>query len=265
MSNKLELEIVRSKRFTEIEAYKKFRSNLQFCGKDIKVISFTSSLQDEGKTQVSFNLCVSLAEMGKKVLFVDSDLRNSSFTRDRKVTIETIGLAHYLIGEKTAEEIIYETQMENLYVVTAGTFPPNPSELLSIDLYKDFIEYARGRFDYVIVDNAPLGLVIDCAITASCSDGVVMVIEQGRISRTLAKSVVEQLKKSDCKILGIVVNKTSTNDGGRGYGYGYGYYGYPYGSDKPADNRTRQPIAKKGREAKTEERSGADKSKKAKK
>ena len=239
MAKKLELEINRSRRFSEIEAYKKLRSNLQFCGNNIKVISFTSSLQDEGKTQVSFNLCVSLAEMGKKVLFVDSDLRNSSFTRDRKVTIETIGLAHYLIGENTAEEVIYETQMENLYVVTAGAFPPNPSELLSGDLYKEFIAYARDNFDYVIVDNAPLGLVIDCAITASESDGVVMVIEQGRISRNLAKSIVDQLKKSDCKILGVVINKSVTNEGGPGCGYGYGYYGYPYGSDK-ADIRTKQ-------------------------
>lgn len=254
MNNKLELEIVKSRRFTEIEAYKKLRSNLQFCGKDIKVISFTSSLQDEGKTQVSFNLCVSLAEMGKKVLFVDSDLRNSSFTRDRKVTIETIGLAHYLIGEKTAEEIIYETQMENLYVVTAGAFPPNPSELLSTDSYGEFIAYARQHFDYVIVDNAPLGLVIDCAITAEHSDGVVMVIEQGRISRILAKSVVDQLKKSDCKILGVVVNKATSNDGGRGYGYGYGYYGYPYGSEKTPDARTRQPIERKVREVNKEPR-----------
>lgn len=256
INNKLELEIVKSRRFTEIEAYKKLRSNLQFCGKDIKVISFTSSLQDEGKTQVSFNLCVSLAEMGKKVLFVDSDLRNSSFTRDRKITVETVGLAHYLIGEKNADEIIYATQKENLYVVTAGAFPPNPSELLSGDLYRKFIGFVRERFDYVIVDNAPLGLVIDCAITASVSDGVVMVIEQGRISRSLASSVVEQLKKSDCKILGVVVNKATTKDGGRGYGYGYGYYGYPYGSDHPStDARVRQPVQKKGRASrdKTEE------------
>lgn len=245
MNKKLELEISKSRRFSEIEAYKKLRSNLQFCGKDIKVISFTSSLQDEGKTQVSFNLCISLAEMGKKVLFVDSDLRNSSFTRDRKVTIKTIGLAHYLIGENTAEEIIYKTQIQNLFVVTAGAFPPNPSELLSSDLYKQFIAFARGNFDYVIVDNAPLGLVIDCAITASESDGVVIVIEQGRISKTLAKSVVNQLKKSDCKILGAVINKSTTDSGGRGYGYGYGYYGYPYGSDKDEIKAKQKAAAKK--------------------
>ncbi len=246
MAKKLELLIEKNKRFSEAEAYKKLRSNIQFCGKDIKVISFTSSLQDEGKTQISFNLCVSLAEMGKRVLFIDADLRNSSFTRDRKVTIETIGLAHYLIGENSIDDVIYETQMDNLYVITAGAFPPNPSELLAQDIYSDLIAYARENFDYVIVDNAPLGLVIDCAITSTFSDGVVMVIEQGRISKTLAKSVVNQLHKSNCRILGIVANKCDTNEGGRGYGYGYGYYGYPYGADT---STTTTKVQKKTRKA----------------
>lgn len=220
---KIEIEAPGKKHFQELEAYKKLRLNLQFCGKNIKVISFTSAIQNEGKSEVSYNISISLAEMGKKVVYIDADLRNSVFNRTRKIESEVFGLAHYLIGEKKEEEVIYETQIEGLYVVSAGAYPPNPSELLSQDSYKEFIEYCRENFDYVIVDNAPLGLVVDCAITAPHSDGIVMVIEQGRIPRALAKSVVEQCHKSGCKILGVVMNKVVEGNA-RGYVYGYGNY-----------------------------------------
>lgn len=227
MNEKINLTVKKGSSFNETESYKKLRSNLQFIGKDVRVISFISTLQNEGKSEVSFNLALSMAEMGKNVLYIDTDLRNSVFINKYNITQPMFGLAHYLIGEKSFDEVIYETNVNHLSIISIGAYPPNPSELLAQEAFSDLLETAKRRYDYIIIDTAPLGLVIDGAIVSRAADGTVIVIEQGRISFKFAKATIEQLQKSNCRILGAVLNKYSIDKKNKDsyyyYGYGYNY------------------------------------------
>ncbi|NLP34797.1 MAG: CpsD/CapB family tyrosine-protein kinase [Clostridiales bacterium] len=204
------------------EAYKSLRTNIQFCGSDVKLICITSCLPDEGKSSISFHLASSLAESGKRVIYVDADLRRSATIGRYKPDQAVNGLTHYLSGMCTLEEILYETNEINLDMVFTGPVPPNPSELLGSDLFIQLIRMLRENYDYVIVDTPPLGNVIDSAIIAKYCDGVILVIEANAISYKLAQKVKKQLDKGNCRILGAVLNKVAQNDSN------YRYYGKKY-------------------------------------
>lgn len=207
------------------EAYKSLRTNLQFCGEDKKVIAITSCTMNEGKSSVSMQLAISLAESGKRVLLIDADIRKSVLLGRTKVNQKGImGLTHFLTGQCTINEAICSTNVQNFNLIYSGPFPPNPAELLGGRKFKSLIEAVRKVYDYVIVDTAPLGSVIDSAIIAKISDGAVMVIEAGAISYRFAQEVKKQLEKSDCPILGVVLNKVDMNK--QSYGqYRANYYG----------------------------------------
>ena len=163
--------------FKSNEAYKTLRTNISFSGDDIKVIAITSSAPNEGKSAVSFNLANSLAEDGKKVLYIDADIRKSVTVVRYGVDIETKGLAHYLSGQAKLEQVLYETNVNNLSIIFTGQTAPNPSELLGNNRFKKMLEQVREEYDYVIIDCPPLGSVIDAAIVAKESDGAIIVIE----------------------------------------------------------------------------------------
>jgi len=192
------------------EAYKTLRTNVAFCGKDIKVIVITSTTPGEGKTFVSFNLALSLAEAGKKVILLDADLRKSVLAGRYHIDRAVRGFTHYLTGIYGKEEVIYQTNIENLFIIFAGPIPPNPSELLGNKYSSDLISQLREEYDYVIIDAPPLGSVIDGAIIASNCDGAILVIETNANNRKLILGVKEQLEKTGCKILGAVLNKATT-------------------------------------------------------
>lgn len=191
------------------EAYKILRTNILFCGKNLKTILITSCMPNEGKTTVSINLAISMAELGKKVLLIDCDLRRPSLIKavDSRVNIK--GLSHYFSGQKEAYEIIYNTKFENLDVVFSGKIPPNPSELLANSDFKQFINNARDKYDYIIIDTPPLGSVIDSAIVAENCDGAILVVESEKDSYKYVNSIKAQLSRSGCSILGVVLNKCS--------------------------------------------------------
>ena len=213
------------KNFQLEEAYKTLRSNIQFSGSDIKVIGFTSSQPDEGKSSVSLNLAVSLAELGKKVMFIDGDLRKSVLLGRYRINKPIKGLTHYLSGLNSLNQVIYSANMDNLHLIFSGQIPPNPSELLNGDIFSDLITDLRKEYDYIIIDTPPLGAVIDAAIIAQKCDGMILVIESNTISYKFAQKVKEQLDKTETKILGAVLNKVDMSDSGY-YGKYYGkYYG----------------------------------------
>lgn len=216
---------ITQKDFQLEEAYKILRSNIQFSGADIKVIGFTSCQPNEGKSSVSLNLAVSMAELGKKVLFVDSDLRKSVLIGRYRINKPIKGLTHYLSGLNSLKQIIYSANVDNLHLIFSGQVPPNPSELLDSRRFSDLIEELRKEYDYIILDTPPLGAVIDAAIVAKNCDGMIMVIESNSVSYKFVQKVHEQLKKTDTKILGAVLNKIDAHD--KGY-YGK-YYGHYYG------------------------------------
>jgi capsular exopolysaccharide synthesis family protein len=217
--SQITLEKLQKLDFRSNEAYKSLRTNIQFCGKDLKVICFTSCLPNEGKSSVSFNLAVSIAESGKKVIFIDADLRRSVIVGRYKPDQAVIGLTHYLSGQNDLEEILYETNIENLDMIFTGPVSPNPTELLGNEYFEDLLKELRDEYEFVIIDTPPLGNVIDSAIVADHCDGVVLVIESDAISYKLAQKVMKQLEKGKCKILGAVLNKAGVNNGQ------YQYYG----------------------------------------
>ena len=219
------------------EAYKRIRTNISFSGDNIKAIAITSSVPNEGKTEVSFNISRSFAEDGKKTLFIDGDIRKSVVLSRYGVNKEVKGLTHYLSGQtKELNDIICSTNLENLDVILTGTKAPNPAELLGTEKFSKMIEKVKEIYDYIIIDCPPLGSVIDAAIVAKVCDGTVIVIEANNISYKAVQNVKKQLDRSECKILGAILNKVE-NSGKGYYGYYKGYYGYynnygEYGSEE---------------------------------
>lgn len=211
------------------EALKTLRTNIQFCGSNIKKIMLTSAMPDEGKTDVSVSLARSLAQIGKKTLFIDADIRKSILAARFRVGIKVNGLSQYLSAQKSLEEILYHTTDENLDVIFAGPYSPNPAELLEEELLGKLLDAASAYYDYIIIDTPPMANLIDGAIIAKQCDGAVMVIESGAISYRIEQKVKTQLEKTGCRILGAILNKVDLNED-KYYGrYGkysrYGKYG----------------------------------------
>ncbi len=229
---KIELMLEEEQNYFMRESFNTLRTNILFSGKDIKVIVVTSCLAHEGKTTVSFEMARNLAESGKKVLLVDSDLRKSvmasRYTKERGI----VGLSQILSGQIDINNAIYKTQIDTLDIVFAGPYPPNPTELVGSPAFKTMLEEKRDDYDYLLIDAPPLGLVIDAAVMASVCDGAVLVLNAGRIKYRMAQDVRDQIQRSGCKILGVVLNqvgrKGTTSYGGGYYDMKYNdaYYGY---------------------------------------
>ena len=137
------------------------------------------------------------------------------------------GLTHYLTGQSELKDVVYSTNIPKLYLIYSGPFPPNPAELLGGKNFRSFLKAVRKVYDYVIIDTPPLGNVIDSAVIAEECDGAILVIESGVISYRFAQEVKAQLEKSNCPILGVVLNKVDMQKQAYGkYGKNYGkYYG----------------------------------------
>lgn len=190
------------------EAYKVLRTNLQFCGQDVKVVVITSCEEGEGKTTIALNLAKELSKLGKKVLVVDADMRKSVMVRRNTTATNVTGLSELLTGMVKLQDSIYRTQYEHLQIMFAGKYPPNPVELLSGKYFRQFVAGIRGFYDYVVIDTPPLGRVIDAAVIASVCDGTILVMDEGGTRIRKAQEVMDQLQKSGSKILGVVKNKT---------------------------------------------------------
>ncbi len=237
----IELIVEEHQNYFMREAFNTLRTNILFSGKEIKTIVVTSCMAHEGKTTISFETARSLAESGKKVLLIDADLRKSvmasRYTKARGLN----GLSQLLSGQVEAEQAICRTQIEGLDIIFAGPYPPNPTELVGNPSFKELITSMREQYDYIIVDAAPLGLVIDAAVMASVCDGALIVINAGNIKYRVAQAVKMQLQKSGCRILGVVLNqinrkKNASTSGAYGSYYSAKYdaeyYGYHDGASQ---------------------------------
>ncbi len=230
-----ELKVSGTDSFYIQEAYKVLRSNLQFCGQSVRVIAITSCHENEGKTTISLHLGKSFAELDKKVLVIDADMRKSVMVGRNSSSKNVKGLSELLTGLASFDECVYQTQYPSLHVIFAGKYPPNPVELLSSEQFTELMKKVREEYDYVIIDLPPLGMVIDSAVVAPQCDGVALVISDEDIKYSQAQEVVNQLKKSGSKILGVIRNNTNQKKKRyyyRGYGKHYkGYYKGYYASD----------------------------------
>jgi len=209
MRNSVNLGGLKKGDYNYEEAIKTLRTNIQFCGSNIKVIMLESAIPNEGKSSMSFSLASSLAQIGKKVLFIDADIRKSVMVSRYQLDKEVNGLSQFLSGQKSKEEVLYETNLNNLSIVFSGPYSPNPAELLEETMFSLLIQAARAEYDYIIIDTPPMLNLIDGAIIANHCDGAVLVIESGKVSYRVEQKIKKQLEKSGCRILGVILNKVN--------------------------------------------------------
>lgn len=210
------------------EAYKTLRTNIQFCEVDskIKTLTIASCIPGEGKTTTAINLGISFAKAGKRVLFVDADLRKPMLMKQLE-SKNFKGLSNFVSGRASMDEIINVTSVPGFHFVACGVKPPNPAELIGSAKFSEFLEKVRDRYDVVIIDTPPLGSVIDCAIIAAQTDGSLIVVQPKAVKYQEAQRVKEQLEKAGARILGVVLNKVT----GKHHKNRYRYYDF-YGNDR---------------------------------
>ena len=207
------------------EYYNALRTNIQLSGNNLQVISITSVKPGEGKSTTSTNIAWAFARAGYKTLLVDADIRNSVMSGVFKSREKITGLTEFLSGTTDLSHGLCDTNVENLFVVQAGSISPNPTALLQSENFSTMIDTLRKYFDYIIVDTAPIGIVIDAAIITQKCDASVLVTAAGEANRKDVQKAKGQLEQTNKPFLGVVLNKFNTS--AEKYGsYGeYGSYG----------------------------------------
>ena len=216
--------------FTATEQYKLIRANLDFTipvDEKCPVIGVTSSMRGEGKSTTSINLSYVFAEKGSKVLLIDGDLRIPSVAK--KLEIEsTPGLADMLRSKGTQISDIKPYLLDNWYVLPSGDIPPNPSELLGSRRIDKLLKKLREEFDYIIIDLPPVNIVSDAISISNLITGMIVVIREDYTEKKELERCFRQLKLSNVKVLGCVMNEARSGSGAYGkYRYRkYRYYKY---------------------------------------
>lgn len=217
------------------EQFRTIRTNIQFSAVDKKIQSLvvTSAEPSEGKSTVSSNLAVVWAKQNEKVLLIDADLRRPIAHRTFNL-LNAAGLSSYLSNNAVYEEIIQETEVPNLSVISSGPVPPNPAELLNSRHINTLIERLEDEYDIIIFDVPPINTVTDAQLLANKADGVILVVPQGIAEKGSVTHAVEQLNKVHAKVLGTVMNRFKAD---KAPGYYGGYYGGNYGGYYGVDDK----------------------------
>lgn len=231
------------------EAFRSLRSSLQFLYKQhgvtgAKTVLFTSSVSGEGKTFCSINIASIFALSEKKTVIVDLDLRkpkiSGAFNLDNSV-----GVVNFLINEVDLDTIIQKTEVEYLDVIPSGPTPPNPSELLLGERMEQLMNLLKDRYDYIILDSPPIGLVSDALELIKYADATLYMVRHNRTRKNMLTFVNEKYRRGEVKHISIVLNEY-VEKSGRGFGYGYGYgYGYGDGSYKSYGDGYHGPMVRR--------------------
>ena len=216
---KIELTVADISTVTK-EAFNKLRGNIQLSGYDLKTICVTSAVIHEGKSLVAFRLAESFANLRKKTIYLDCDIRNSRTLSRYKVQGQVAGLSEFLTGQARLLDIDYKTANPYLDVIFAGKAAPNPSELFSGPLFRQLLDFLKKYYAFVIVDTPPVTGIIDGVLIAKECDGTALVVESGVTDRRQSMKAKQQLEFAGVKLLGTVLNKVGTKKSGYGYGYG---------------------------------------------
>jgi capsular exopolysaccharide synthesis family protein len=235
------------------EAFRSLRTNLQFMSLEIKGKSFlvTSSFVQEGKTLNVVNLALSVAQTGDKVLLIEADLRkplihkNFGLSKEPGLTDYVLGnydweevinnISDVMLGDFEMDEILRTPGLDNLHILTAGTRPPNPTEILSSERYREFLKEVRQQYDYIFIDAPPILPVADATEIAPLVDGVVMVYTVGRIGRGVLKRAKSTLDNVDAKVLGVILNNVKPEGGPDYFRYHAQHYYGPEKESKPKE------------------------------
>lgn len=231
--SKTNLTVFEKPKSSIAEAFRALRSNIHFLfdRKNIdksKVIMVTSSIGGEGKTFISINLSTVFALSDKKTIIVGLDLRKPKIFDDFGIQND-IGVVNFLIGNKTKEEIVQKTKIENLDFISAGPIPPNPSELILSNATEELMNYLKANYDYIILDTPPIGLVADAFELLKFANSTLYIVRQNFTHKGMLKMITDKYSKQEVSKLTIVLNNFKVKSN---YGYGYGYgtnYGYAQG------------------------------------
>ena len=197
--------------YTGAEALNTICSNLSFAGKNLKKIIFTSCTEHEGKSFITMQIMQNMAKRGKRVVLVDADLRCSVLVSRYAIKTEgeCTGLAHFLAGHCAMEDAIYETNIENAYLVPEGRDVANPVPMLDSPDFWQMLKHLEEKFDLVLVDAPPVGLVIDAAEIARYCDGAVFVCEYNKTRRRELAAAKHQMEQTGTAVLGCIINKVT--------------------------------------------------------
>ncbi len=234
---------VKSPHSQPAEAFKTLRANVLMSRVTAshQVLLVTSPLPRDGKTTVAANLAIVMAQLGRRVLLIDADLRHPKLHRMFAVD-EALGLSSILLNETYERILVPRINDTNLHLIPAGTCPENPSELLGSERMQRFIRAARQRFDVVILDTPPVLAVSDALVASELVDGLIVVVRAGATPRAHAKRMLTQLVEHEepraaqsaaqNKVLGVVLNGLKPHDGSAYYGR----YGHYYRSGRELDH-----------------------------
>lgn len=213
------LVVEREPKSPSAEAYRTLRTNIQFSNIDseIKTLLVTSPGPGEGKSITAANLAMTMSQIGKRVLLIDCDMRRPSVHKMFDITNEA-GLTNILKEELKFERVVYKVS-SNLNILTCGTIPQNPSEVLASQRMKRFLQEAENEYDYIILDTPPVIAVTDAQILSTRVEGVLMVINSTVTSIEAGKKAKSLLKAVNANIIGVVLNKVKTKENSY-----YGYY-----------------------------------------
>lgn len=223
------------------EAFRVLRTNFEFVNKSAgaKVNLLTSFNPGSGKTFISMNMASSLAIKGKKVLLIDGDFRKASLSRNFGFK-HSKGLSDALAGDVAdIASLIKSTEQTNLFILPVGTIPPNPAEMLSIDLFENIISALKEEFDFIFIDSAPIDVVADTSIIMRVVDRCLFVVRCGLLERTMLPRLDQMYDDGKYPNMSVILNATKMDSSRYSYRYGsygsYGYgYSYKYGSDDKA-------------------------------
>ncbi len=210
--------------FGAAEAYKLLRANLAFSFPEggCKVVGVTSSVPGEAKSTTSANLAYTLAEAGKRVLLLEGDMRLPTLGKRLKIK-QAPGLSNLLVGQCSGNDVLQGSGLlRNLQVITAGSIPPNPSELLSSEQMETTLRVMRDYFDYIVVDLPPVSEVSDAVTISKFLDGILIVVRENYAEKRMVAETVRQLRFANARILGFVMTCSAQQQ--KGY-KNYHYYG----------------------------------------
>lgn len=216
------------------ESFRTIRSSLQFLYKKqrvsgAKTLMITSSVSGEGKTFCSINIATVFALSEKKTVIIGLDLRKPRLADEFNLT-SNIGVVNYLIKQKSLDEITHSTQIPNLDVILSGPIPPNPSELILSEVMKELIDELKQKYDYIILDTPPVGLVSDSLELAQYADVTLYIVRQNYTKKDMITLLNNRIKRGELSNASIVLNGYENKAKyGSGYGYGYGYGAYSNG------------------------------------
>ena len=196
-----------------------------------KTLMLTSSVSGEGKTFCSINIATVFAMSEKKTVIVGLDLRKPKIFDDFNLKNDS-GVVNYLIGQMSLDEIAQKTKIPYLDVITSGPIPPNPSELIMGDSMTDFMHALKEKYDYIILDTPPVGLVTDAVELSAFADVTLYVMRQNFTKKEMVNLLNNRVRRDELNNVSIILNgfeNKAKYGAGYGYGYGYGYGAYSNG------------------------------------